>query len=276
MSSSEIDVLMQFLFKQRGIDFSAYHPDLIEKRIQQHLSQSGIKSIKEFIKLMEIDEEQLDGLIHSFTINFSYFFRDDLSFAVLKNYVIPELIRQKIKSGDPYMRIWSAACASGEEAVSVAILFKELIANEKNCPEVRIFATDIDKKSLRDAEKGSYSESQLHNVPLGITKKYFLKDGVNYKVIPEIAAMIKYSHYNLMDSASSVPRDSIFGGFDLVLCRNVLIYFPPENQETIQSKLIKSLHKSGYLMLGESETPASSLSSKLLRINPMCKIYKKN
>ncbi len=275
MSSSEIDVLMQFLFKQRGIDFSAYHPDLIEKRIQQHLSQSGIKSIKEFTKLMESDEEQLEGLIHSFTINFSYFFRDDLSFAVLKNYVIPDIIRLKKESGDQNIRVWSAACASGEEAVSVAILFKELIANESNCPEVRIFATDIDKQSLLNAEKGLYSEAQLDNVPLGFTKKYFRKVGDNYRVKPEIAAMIKYSEYNLMDSASSVPRDSIFGGFDLVLCRNVLIYFPPENQKIIQSKLIKSLQKSGYLMLGESETPESSLSSKLLRINPMCKIYKK-
>ena len=154
MSSSEIDVFMQFLFKKRGIDFSAYHPDLIVKRIQQYLSQSGIKSINEFTKQLETNEDKLEELIHSFTINFSYFFRDDLSFAVLKNYVIPDIIRLKKETGDQNIRVWSAACASGEEAVSVAILFQELIANGTNCPEVRIFATDIDKQSLLDAEKG--------------------------------------------------------------------------------------------------------------------------
>ncbi|MBU1013644.1 MAG: protein-glutamate O-methyltransferase CheR [Bacteroidetes bacterium] len=275
MKNDALKNILNFLNDQRGFDFTGYRTAMLERRIQKRLYTTKIQNIDDYLSFLHEDPDELDYLIDVFTINVSRFFRNSLSFEHIRKTIIPEVFLDKIKAQDQHLRIWSAGCSFGEEPYSMAILINEFVEKEKLSMDLSIFATDIDKKALKRASEGSYTANSIKNVKYGLIEKYFTFNHDRFEIDPKIKKMVRFSFYDMLDKHHSVPSESIYGGFDLVLCRNVLIYFELEHQKLIFNKLYKSLNPNGYLILGEAEVPIEGFKHKFNRVNNCCKIYRK-
>jgi len=275
MSVNQLNKILSFLKEQRGFDFLGYRTSMLERRIQKRVFNTNSNNFEDYFKYISKHPNELNRLIDVLTINVSSFFRNPLVFEFLNMKIKTELIQTKGKVNDNILRIWSAGCSFGEEPYSIAIILNELNRTEGISIQSKIFATDIDKNALERASEGIYNMNHICEVKHNVFNKYFTKVEEQNKLSSEIKNMVKFSFHDLLDKKHKVPPESIFGGFDIVLCRNVLIYFEPAYQKIIFKKLYNSLNKNGYLVLGESEVPAKEYKHKLLRENINCKIYRK-
>jgi chemotaxis protein methyltransferase CheR len=157
----------------------------------------------------------------------------------------------------------------------MAILMHELLEKEGHKMDLHLFATDIDAQSLEDAGEALYSLPQVENMKHRLLMKYFTPAGASFRLIPEIRKMVTFSSYDMLDKKHSVPQESIFGNFDMVLCRNLLIYFNADFQEIIFAKLYRALSQNGYLILGEAETPPMTMRHHFTRVFDSSPIYRK-
>ena len=271
----QINNILTKLKEQRGFDFTGYRMSMIERRVQKRVYATKSDNLDDYLVYIDNNTDELDKLIDVFTINVSRFFRNSLTFESFGKKVIPDLFQAKAKENDNSLRIWSAGCSFGEEPYSVAITLKEYLKKEETSINLKIFATDIDKKALVRASKGIYNFESIKKIKYGIFQEYFTEKGGEFSLDPEIKKMVQFSFYDLLDKNRLAPPDSIFGGFDIVLCRNVLIYFEADAQKIIFNKLYESLNKNGYLILGEAEVPIEDSKHKFRRENSCCKIYRK-
>ncbi|MFH0781733.1 MAG: protein-glutamate O-methyltransferase CheR [Pseudomonadota bacterium] len=247
--------LLDYLLEQRGLDFSGYHAAMLERRIGQRLSAVRCQNFGEYRSFLEEQSDEIDRLVDVVTINVSRFFRDGLTFEFLAERILPAIIQEKIRKMEHSLRVWSAGCAMGEEPYSVAILIGELLEKAGVTMHVHLFATDIDARALAGAAKGLYSQESVENVKFRLLHKYFIPAGEGFRLKQTIKDQVSFSLYDMLDKKHRVPPTSIFGDFDLVLCRNLLIYFNSEYQETIFAKLYQALAQNGCLILGEVEAP---------------------
>jgi len=275
MNKDHVRSIINFLFEKRGFDLSGYHESLVERQIAARLKDSNCADISEYLEYLRGSPEEISRLLDVLTINVSRFFRDPLVFELIGNLLLPRLILEKIKEERKSLRIWSAGCATGEEAYSLAILVAESLQRTGIDINVNIFATDVNEKSLKKARKAFYDPESLQEIKFGLLEKYLKKNNGRYQVTPEIKKLVELSFFDLLDKKHNAPPESIFGGFDIILCRNVLIYYQEETQNDIFRKLHLSLDDKGYLVLGEVETPCRQYQDRFLRIHENCKIFKK-
>lgn len=267
--------ILSFLQDSRNLDFSGYRMSMIERRVKNRFAYVKCNDYKEYFIYLTMHPAETDNLIDSLTINVSRFFRDPLTFEYLADVVLPAIINNKNRDPDASLRIWSAGCAMGEEPYSMAILVNEFLKKEKIEFDTRIFATDIDGNVMGKAEKAIYPVESIGNVKYRMVKKYFISHEDSFGLTPEIKDMVLFSSYDMLEKKTYAPPESIFGGFDMVLCRNVLIYFNAGYQELIFEKLYRSLNINGYLVLGEAEIPMGKYKMYFRRVNECCHIYQK-
>ncbi len=278
--------ILRYLRAERGLDVSGYRTSMLERRVALRASAVGCRDGSSYLAYLRCHPEELDRLIGALAIHVSWFFRDPLTFEYLTERLLPRLVRAKIEQGDPSLRFWSAGCASGEEAYSIAILIREALKKTDRRLNVHIFATDITEDALKRARRGVYPLESVREVKYGLLKEYFRpvrpEGGMGtgraeewFQVIPEIRDMVSFSIYDILDRKTIAPPDSIFGAFDLILCRNLMIYFNLESQDGILTKLFRSLSPGGYLILGEAEVPTPSFEACLIRVDACCHVYQK-
>lgn len=272
---NELNNILKYLELKRGLDFSGYRTAMLNRRFEKRFLPTHSADIKEYQKYLEQNDSELDKLIDVLTINVSRFFRNTFDFDFIADYVLPNLIKNKIESDDYSLRVWSAGCAAGEEPYSMAILIKEIIEKEKLKLNTTIIATDIDKNILKSAEEGVYSFDSIKSIKYRLLEKYFLTKENVFELKSEIKEMVRFSEFDMLSKKSYVPPESIYGSFDIILCRNLLIYFNTGFQESISEKLYRALNPGGYLILGEAEIPPEKLKSKFIRTIKYCKIYQK-
>jgi len=248
---------------------------MIERRVRQRLAALRCESYNEYLRLIQENDAELDSLIDVLTINVSRFFRNTLTFEYLTDRVLPAIAQQKASADDHSLRIWSTACSTGEEPYSVAIIVREFLRIEKLDLALNIFATDIDDNALKSAKKGVYRLESVENIKYRLLRRYFTADGELFKLGPEIKDLVMFTHYDMLDERRYVPSESVFGNFDIVLCRNLLIYFDTTHQERIFGKLHHALADDGCLILGEAEAPTGKYQKRFRRINNCCHIYRK-
>lgn len=268
--------ITKHLKDQRKVDFSGYYASMILRRISKRIAHTSCADIEEYYYYLLNHDEELDQLIDILTINYSHFFRNPYLFEYMDSILIPELILGNVASKEKSIRIWSAACSTGEEAYSMAILIHDFVEKEKLDMDISIFATDIDKKSLQKAKKAIYNYDSIRNVKVSVLDRHFQKVNGSYRLNQEIVDTVHFSHFDMLNEDSMVPPDSIFGNFDMVLCRNMLIYFNPEHQERIFEKLTKSLKKNTYLILGETELVPGIYKYFFVQDNAYLKVFRKN
>jgi len=248
---------------------------MLERRLQSRINKTEINSKSEYLEYLVASPDEVDKLVDAFTINVSSFFRNPFAFEFLANVIVPEIYHDKISSNDKRLRIWSAGCSYGEEPYTMAMILSEILEKEEKPLSINIFASDINKKVIDIASKGLYKASSFDSTKYAILNKYFDKESEIFKIKAEIKKMVNFSVFDLLEPKLSAPPDSIYGAFDITLCRNVLIYVDLERQNIIFNKLYHSLNMNGILVLGEAEVPVGEYKDYFRRESKYSKIYRK-
>jgi chemotaxis methyl-accepting protein methylase len=243
----------EFLMRSHGIDVSKYDESFLDKSVQKRLSETHCGSMEDYCALLEHGDDERKLFADLLNINYSEFFRNPLTFAVLERIILPLVAMQNKVSRRKELRIWSAACASGQEPYSLAILLEELKALCSEISSYRIFATDRGESQINEALGGIYPAAALNNMSLKRLNRWFVKHGDTYAVKPELKENIDFSSFDLLSENLSSPPRSIFGDFDLVICANLLYYYKREYRKTILEKTGNSLASGGFLVVGEAE-----------------------
>ena len=257
--------ILEQVSRQASIDFRPYKTTTILRRIGRRMMVTRHRTMPEYSEYIRSHPEEIGELVKSFLINVTQFFRDPDAFAYLKNDILPRLIAQA-RERDHVLRFWTAGCASGEEPYSLAMLLTDLLDTELPKWSVKIFATDLDEAAITFARRGFYSENLLKGIPTEFRERFFERADHGYRVSKTLRQMVIFGQQDLSRSAP-FPR------IDLVLCRNVLIYFTPELQEYVLSQFAFSLSPGGYLFLGKAETVHPTQSYYEL-INKRWKMYR--
>lgn len=244
-----IQKISELVYRKSRMDLSMYDASFLKKSIEKRIQEAQCVSIGEYYHLLEKEPTEISCLLESMENSYTEFFRNSLTFSVLEKVLLPSLFLGT--SDDKELRIWSSACASGQEIYSLAMLLQEL--QPKKNVAVRIFATDTLEREIEFAQKGHYPDAALKNVSLDRLGRWFLKTGSGYTIKPELKENIEFTVYDLLDKKTSSPPSSIFGGFDIVFCANVLFYYNAESQKKIIQKIRKNTSEHGYIITGEAE-----------------------
>ena len=244
---SGVGGIFKLLRREHRIDFSVYKPTTVMRRIERRISLGGFAHIDEYLQILLESPEEVNLLYHDLLINVTQFFRDPPAFQFLQTEIIPRILEKKDEDPGP-IRIWSAGCATGEEAYSIAIAVKEAIKDLPNPPLVKIFATDVHRRSLSVAGHGVYPAEAFNAVPREIQDEYFNRRSKGFEISPEIRKMIVFAPHDVI-------KDAPFTKLDLISCRNMLIYFQPIVQKKVISLFHFALQTGAFMFLGPSETP---------------------
>lgn len=267
--------ILHFVRRARGFDVTSYCRSILSCRVDDRMATVGAGGHAEYLGILETSPEEVDRLVEALTIKVSGFFRDPLVFEYLGEIVLPALLAAGGGAAGTGPRVWSAGCASGEEPYSVAILLHDFARRVRRPADATIFATDVDENALGRGREALYSRESLGNVRLGLLDSSFSKEGELYRVIPEVAARVSFSLHDLAGPGNSAPAESVFGSFDLVLCRNVLIYFEADLQQRVFDRLCRSLAPGGYLLLGPAEGLSGPWAGRLRRVSGCTGLFRK-
>jgi len=265
-----LDPLLAFLAARRLIDFGAYSPAMLRRRLQLRLRMLSLPDLSAYQAYLGEHPEEIDRLLEVLSITVSHFFRNGLPFALLRERIIPALIAA---AGSEGVRIWCAGCGQGEEAYSLAILVYDYCQQEGISPPVMILATDIDREAVRRAQRGWYRAEALDEVGKRFLDRYFTVDGDGYQLAAAVRALVTFAHHDL--TCGTAPQAGIFSDYQLICCRNVLIYFKRERGSLVQQQLAAQLRPGGWLVLGEAETIAPALGDSLGEVAPGSHIFRK-
>jgi two-component system, chemotaxis family, CheB/CheR fusion protein len=262
----ELDRFLEELHRSRGVDFRSYKRPTILRRLGRRIAATNCATLGEYRAYLEEHPEEYRQLINVFLIKVTEFFRDRDLFDYLREEVLPELIAEA-RDQENQLRIWSAGCATGEEAYSLAILASEMLGEEAGLFNVRIFATDIDDEAIRFARNGLYPPSALKGLTEEQIDRYFVEEDGSYQAKKQIRGMIVFGEHDLAQR-SPFPR------MDLVVSRNVLIYFSQELQGRALQLFAYSLRDGGYLVIGKAES-ASAEADLFAPVDRHNKVYRR-
>ncbi len=226
------------VFKITTIDLSAYKERQMKRRLDSLIKKHKFTNYDEYVKALKEKKDIYEEFITYMTINVSEFFRNTNQWEVLEKEILPYLFKKFNKN----ITIWSAACSTGDEPYSLAMVLSKFMPLSK----IKIIATDLDDQILSKAKVGLYNEKSIVGVPKEFKTKYFEKIGSSYKVSDEIKRCIQFKQHNLL-------KDSYPKNVDLIVCRNVLIYFTEEAKDEIYKNFNKSLNNEGVLFVGSTE-----------------------
>ncbi|WP_226579334.1 CheR family methyltransferase [Halobacillus litoralis] len=234
---SDYPSFIRNIHKNTGVDLSLYKEAQMKRRLTSLRDKKGYKDFHSYYKALEGDTQLKDELLDRMTINVSEFYRNHKRFEVLENKVIPELLRRKKR-----LKIWSAACSTGEEPYTLAMILDQ----HMSLSDVDIIGTDLDQKALEKAETGVYHERSLKEVTTFMKHKNFVKEGPHFKVKENIRRSVTFKRHNLL-------ADPYEQNCDLIVCRNVMIYFTDEAKQRMYRAFNESLTDRGIFFVGSTE-----------------------
>ena len=236
--------LLEFLKSNRGFDFSGYKRTSLERRIQRRMQEVGASTYEEYQDLLEVTPGEFTDLFNTILINVTGFFRDKPAWDYLRTDVIPQLVESVPDS--EAIRVWSAACATGEEAYTLAILFAEVLGDDEFRRRVKIYATDVDEDALTRARQAVYTSDALKALPDDFGERYFEPGPLGQMFRADLRRSVIFGRNDLV-------QDAPISKIDLLVSRNALMYFTPEAQARILGHFNFALRESGFLFLGKSE-----------------------
>ena len=226
------------VLKLTKIDLNAYKERQMKRRIDSLISKNGYSGYEQYLHALRTDNERFEEFVTYLTINVSEFYRNPDQWQVMDKEIFPELIRKFGKK----LKIWSAACSTGDEPYSLVMALSRHVPLEM----IHITATDIDKQIIAKAKVGLYSAKSIAAVPDDLKKKYFTQIGSSYQISDEIKSRVEFKEHNLLD-------DNYVTGYHMIVCRNVLIYFTEEAKEEVFKKFYRSIVPGGVLFIGSTE-----------------------
>jgi two-component system, chemotaxis family, CheB/CheR fusion protein len=241
---SALEELLIFIRDARGFDFTGYKRSSLARRIRKRMHEVGASDYVDYRDRLESSAEEFGHLFNTILINVTGFFRDTETWTYLQREVMPDLIAE---DGPPReIRVWSAGCATGEEAYSLAIAFAESLGAEEAAKRVKIYGTDVDDDALRDAQVGVYTAKNLESMPPELRDKYFEQTGTQFAFQPDLRRRVIFGRHD-------ITRDAPISRLDLLVCRNTLMYFNVETQAQVIDRFHFALREGGYLFLGKAE-----------------------
>lgn len=250
-------MIEQLVHERTGLTRSRANASTREHLLRLAMAREGVKDAMEYLALLEREPSAFEELVSDLTVPESYFFRQPEDFALLRRHVLPALLNARGERDE--LALWSAGCAAGEEAYSLAILLEQELLAARS----QVLGTDISARALARAERAEYSRWALRATAPRDVERYFSAHGREYRLVPRLRKRVRFQHHSL--TARWYPRGSAAGrGFDLILCRNVLIYFDAATTRAVGERLAQSLEPLGWLFLGPSDP--------LLEIDSWCEI----
>lgn len=272
LSESLFQKFSSLVYQESGINLHDGKKALLEARLAKRLRATGISSPREYLDfiLTEAGREEYVRFFDAVSTNLTFFFREPKHFEFLEKQAIPEIVERNRQEGSSRIRIWSAGCSTGEEPYSIAMT----VLASLDFPgrwDFRILATDISTRVLHTAQAGVYEKAKLSHVPVNLRQRFFepVRDKTEqktYRVCDELKKIVAFRRLNLMDPFP------FSGPFDVIFCRNVMIYFDKKTQETLIQKISAYLHPGGYFFVGHSES-LTGLKHPLRYVKPA--VYKK-
>ena len=265
MTEADFKKLSHLIFTNYGIKMPITKKVMLESRLRKRLQAIEIHSYKEYVDYVFSQDGIKNELVHMIDVvstNKTDFYRESDHFQFMTEHILPKFLEHK--SGVP-LRVWSSACSTGEEAYTIIFEIEEFL-KDMNSFNYSIYCTDISTQVLKHGIEGIYKLDRVEKIPVEIIKKYFLKSknpkNKTVRIIPELRKKITFNRLNLIDDVYKVPFD-----FDVIFCRNVLIYFDKSTQEKVINKLCNKLKKGGILFLGHSES-LTGINAPLKTIRP--------
>ena len=241
----EFDALLEYLKQNRGFDFTGYKRASLTRRIHKRMQEVGVKTYAEFARLLEQNPAEFDQLCTTVLINVTAFFRDGVPWDELASTIVPRILENK--RPDEPLRVWSAGCASGEEAYTLAIILADALGADAFRSRVKIYATDVDEHALTMARHATYDSKQVEGVPPDLLEKYFERQDGRYIFRKDLRRIVIFGRNDLV-------QDAPISRVDLLVCRNTLMYFNAATQAKILGRFHFALADGGYLFLGRAET----------------------
>ncbi|MCL2270446.1 MAG: protein-glutamate O-methyltransferase CheR [Treponema sp.] len=245
MSNADFELYKSLIYEASGITFTSANRSILESRLRERLREKNVDNVKAYYSTISGNKEELKGFLDAITTNLTRFFRNQAQFDALEKHTIPELINNiKKGTGNTTIKIWSAGCSTGEEPYTIAMLLSEILPPPW---KFEIMASDLSLKCLMTAKEGFYADGRIDGIPDSYLKKYFDKVDGGYHIRPEIHAKIKFDYHNL-------KNDSGLRGFDIVFCRNVIIYFDEAAQTAVINRFWDAMSSKSFLYIGHSES----------------------
>jgi len=248
LSGRDFDRVRALLTEKAGLVFDESRRDSLSYSLGERLTACGVDTIDAYLALLPSSPDEVQALLNAVTIQETHFFRNPPQFRALRQHVLPQLIKRAAASGTRRLRVWSAGCSTGEEPYSVAMLLRELLPLTDGW-DVKVVATDVSTRALEAARVGRYGSRALHTAPPEDVERWFIKQGDEYVVRPEVRELVEFRHHNLVTEAAPIAEP-----IDLLLCRNVTIYFARDTTRRLMRQFHEALSEGGYLFLGHSET----------------------
>jgi len=266
---AKFEALLEFLQQQRGFDFTGYKRPSLVRRVSRRMQTVGIADFESYVDYLEVHPEEFAQLFNTILINVTSFFRDEAAWQYLQSDVIPRLL--EAKPAHEEVRIWSAGCASGQEAYTLAIVFAEALGAEAFRERVKVYGTDADEEALNQARLASYAAKDLETVPAELGERYFEPQGARHVFRPDLRRAVIFGRHDIV-------QDAPISRLDLLVCRNTLMYFNAETQAKILQRFHFALNSdgkgNGYLFLGRAEMLLSH-ASLFTPLNLKCRIFAK-
>ncbi|HOM28149.1 MAG TPA: protein-glutamate O-methyltransferase CheR [Deltaproteobacteria bacterium] len=252
MTDETFVLLRDFIYEQSGIFFADNRKDQLASRLAFRLKANNLSDFEKYYYLLKYDQNaarELRALFDSVTTNETSFFRSPPQIQAFQDKVLPEIMAAKERRGEKTLRLWSAGCSTGEEPYTMAIVLSQVMNGRRDW-DVKVVASDISEKALRSAKEAVYGEYSLRSVPPEIKRDFFVAAGSSYRIVDEVKDMVEFQFLNLSDTR----RVQLMRGFDVIFCRNVLIYFDDQVKKRFVSQLYDCLNHGGYLFIGHSES----------------------
>ncbi|HEV7174664.1 MAG TPA: CheR family methyltransferase [Solirubrobacteraceae bacterium] len=239
-----LDGLLEFVNQTRGFDFTGYKRSSIQRRVAKRMAEVGVEGYDEYIDRLELHPDEFVELFNTVLINVTAFFRDPPAWEYLASSVLPDLIGSR--PNDSPIRVWSAGCASGEEAYTLAMVLARVLGDQAFLDRVKIYATDVDDEALEQARHGAFAPRQIEDVPGDALERFFERTDQRYVFRKDLRRCVIFGRNDLV-------QDAPISRIDLLVCRNTLMYFTAETQSRVLRRFHFALDNDGVLMLGKSE-----------------------
>jgi chemotaxis methyl-accepting protein methylase len=263
----DIERLIAKVARARGLDLTQYRLPYVERRIAARLRSLNLHTYRQYARALDADPDEYARLLDTLTINVTDFFRDPPVFELFRSDIVPKIVEAKLRGRHRMVRIWSAGCATGEEAYSLAMCFLDALGDSAGRFVLSVLATDIDPTVLETAKRATYDNAKLVHVPEA--ERRFLSVGdTTFRIKPEVTSHVKF---HVLDLFKDEPVNVV----DVVFCRNVFIYFTREQQERVLELFWRALSRDGYLVLGRSEKMSPALSDRFEAVSGRERIYRK-
>lgn len=267
-ADNKFQFLLEKIHRNKGVDFSLYREGTLRRRIDSRLRTTGCVDYLEYVSYLNRNPDEYDRLIEAVTINVTEFFRNPETFRAIQQKVLPEIIKNTQQDLRKSIRAWCAGASYGEETYSVAILFLQLLRGKNADFNVKILGTDIDPDCIAKAKTGLYEPSHLKEVGRNILDRHFAREGSNYRVNDEVRRLAEFKPHNML-------ADKPFKKLDLILCRNVVIYFTKPLQEFVYNMFANCLKPGGFLVLGKVESLGGYAQGFFETVDNKERIYRK-